>query len=150
MADFLTQLCFTLVCTDEEAERLIAAFAVTGEEAAPPPAVAAAFPSTDPDDPFAGVAALYDGDVFNIGATIQRLHDGVFISAEGDPEVIAIAEFIRALAPSALPTGFTWADTSYYAQLGGHGGGYAVITHAGCEFHSAAALLEEALEAAHA
>ncbi len=149
MTDFVTHLGFHLLCTDEEAERLVDAFTMTGETAAPPAAIAAAFPSMNPDDPFAGVAAFYDGaDVFQIGARIERLADGVAISAEGEPQVIAIAEFIRALAPSVLPTGFTWADTGFDWDGHSHGGGYAVITGGGCEFHSAAALLEEALEAA--
>lgn len=148
MTDFVTHLRFDLVCTDEEAERLIAAFAVTGEAASPPAVVAAAFPSMDPDDPVAGVAALYDGsDLFQVGARIDRVPGGVAISGEGDPQVIAIAEFIRALAPSVLPTGFTWADTGFAREGASHGGGYVVITRDGCEFHSVAALLEEALEA---
>ena len=149
MADHYTKLSFELDCTAAEAERLIAAFGLTGGEAALPADPAPYFPSTDPDDPLSGVAALYDdADAFDVGVRIDRRPGGVWIHGDGDPQVIAIAEFIRRLAPSALPTGFTWANDCSRSRPGAFGGGYVLITHADYDVADLMALLDEALEAA--
>lgn len=148
MADYYTKLSFELDCTEAEADRLIAAFAVTGGEAAMPADLAPYFPATDPGDPLSGIAALYDdAERFDIGARIERRAGGVWIHGDGDPQVIAIAEFIRRLAPSALPTGFTWANDCSRSRPGGFGGGYALITRDDYDVADVMALLEDALEA---
>ena len=149
MADHYTKLSFELDCTEPEADRLIAAFGLTGDEAALPADLAPYFPVSDPDDPLSGVAALYDdAAAFDVGARIDRRPGGVWIHGDGDPQVIAIAEFIRRLAPSTLPTGFTWANDCSRSQPGAFGGGYALITHADYDVADITALLDEALEAA--
>ena len=148
MADFYTKLCFDVACTPQEAERLVAAFAVTGETPALPDVLLDAFPPTDPADPLSGVAALYDGaDAFDVGAWILPIEAGVRIWGQGDPQLIAISEFIRTLAPSALPLGFTWANDCSRCRPGAFGGGYALITPQVSDFHDVAGLLEEAMEA---
>lgn len=149
MADYYTKLSFELDCTGAEAERLIAAFGVTGDEAAMPADLAPHFPATDPGDPLSGVAVFYDGaQPFDVGARIDRRPGGVWIHGDGDPQIIAIAEFIRRLAPSALPTGFTWANDCSRSRPGGFGGGYVLITGDAYDVFDVMALLEEALEAA--
>lgn len=149
MADYFTKLSFELDCTDLEADRLVAAFGLTGDEATLPAALAPSFLATDPGDLLSGVAALYDGaDAFDVGARIDRRSGGVWIHGDGDPQVIAIAEFIRRLAPSALPTGFTWANDCSRSRPGGFGGGYVLITRDAYDVFDVAALLEDALEAA--
>jgi hypothetical protein len=148
MADHYTKLSFELDCTEAEADRLIAAFAVTGDEAALPADLTPYFPANDPGDPLSGVAALYDdADAFDIGARIDRRPGGVWIHGDGDPQVLAIAEFIRRLAPSSLPMGFTWANDCSRSRPGGFGGGYVLITRDDYDVADVAALLDEALEA---
>lgn len=149
MADYFTKLSFELDCTELEADRLVAAFGLTGDEAALPAALAPSFPATDRGDLLSGVAALYDGaDAFDVGARIDRRPGGVWIHGDGDPQVLAIAEFIRRLAPTALPTGFTWANDCSRSRPGGFGGGYVLITRDAYDVFDVAALLEDALEAA--
>jgi hypothetical protein len=149
MADYYTKLSFELDCAETEADQLIAAFGVTGDEAALPADLASHFPATDPSDPLSGIAAFYDGsETFDVGARIDRRPGGVWIHGDGDPQVIAIAVFIRRLAPSALPTGFTWANDCSRSRPGGFGGGYALITHDAYEVFDVMALLGDALGAA--
>lgn len=149
MADHYTKLSFELDCTEPEADLLIAALALTGDEAALPADLAPYFSASSTDDPLSGVAALYDdADAFDVGARIDRRPGGVWIHGAGDPQVIAIAEFIRRLAPSTLPTGFTWANDCSRSLPGAFGGGYALITHADYDVADITALLDEALEAA--
>lgn len=148
MADHVTHLSFELTCTSAEAERLIAAFAVTGAEADLPACLVPYFPPSSSDDPFSGLAALYDdADLFDIGAEIERVDGGVRIAADQAPELVVIAELIRILAPSSLPTGFTWSDRSVSRDDKSFGGGYAVITADDCDFTHVSALLTQALEA---
>ncbi len=148
MADYYTKLSFELDCTEAEADRLVTAFGLTGGEAALPAELAPYFPETNPGDPLSGVAALYDdAEAFDVGARIDRRQGGVWIHGDGDPQVIAIAEFIRRLAPSALPTGFTWANDCSRSRTGAFGGGYVLITRADYDVSDVVALLDEALEA---
>ncbi len=139
MPDYLTMIGFDLVCAPHEAERLIAAFALTGSEPHLPTCLTDAFPSNDPDDPFAAFAALFEGpDAFCLDADIHRIEVGVRIVGVQSPALAVIAELIRRLAPSSLPTGFTWANTCVWPGMESFGGGYALITADGCELVEAA------------
>ncbi|MFC5342912.1 hypothetical protein ACETK8_20060 (plasmid) [Brevundimonas staleyi] len=149
MPDFYTKLCFDLACAPEEADRLVAAFGVTGATTELPPALAGWFASPDPTDPLSGIAVFYDGaDAFDVGAWILPIEGGVRIWAQGDPQLVAIAEFIRTLAPSVLPVGFTWCNDCSRARPGAFGGGFALISAEGCDFNDVSGLLEDAMEAA--
>lgn len=143
-----TYLNFQLACTAAEAERLIAAFRLTGEEAALPGVLEPVFASGDPDDPFANLVPVFQGTDFAIGAEIARNPAGVRISAAGEPLTVAICELIRRLAPSSLPAGFTWCDTYSSPEGDGVGGGYALIRTDGYSFVHLVDLLDQAMEAA--
>ena len=105
------------------------------------------------DGPFAAYLSLFtDPEFVELGISIetQALPDGqaqIYLRGH-DVDVESLAAVLRAVCPSALPCGFTYAFGSDNLTNGDFGGGYALLGHAGVKIVDttealAAALLED-------
>ena len=147
MADYYTKLSFQLRCQPDEAKRLAAAFNVSSINGELPAELHEAFPPTAeaPDDPLSGFAALFDDpDLMNVGAMIDLVEEGVVIYSEESPDLDAIAELIRRLAPSALPAVFIWIGDCSKPRTDAYAAGYVLIRPEGVQYVDLETLAEAA------
>lgn len=161
MADHWTQGCFAFRCT--RGERALIEEAVNasrdlcaGVEADPPSAaLLAAFPPTDPADPWSGFRGAFgDFDYPHVGgdfAAIDHPDAGdclaTFASMD-DFEPDALAILIQRCCPATLavgPIGFEWAEICSKPRIDAFGGGWCAIFADRIELGSTSQALDRAL-----
>lgn len=142
MANYYTQVCFHIRCTP--AEQTLISSAIN--------CIEADLRTDDRLKPTLDFLSQHfsseDVDDFSICAEAEIEDDGVSISGDECPDVEAIAGVIQHLAPSALPFGFTYAESCSRPRLDAFSGGYVCVTPTAYEIVSANEVLRAAMAGA--